>query len=318
MTTTTTTQTATHWHGVRLVTMGVFLFSVQDVVIKQVSSSYPVHQIVFVRSGVALLVLLLLAWLRGEWGQLRTRRLPLHILRGLMMFIAYTTYYLAIAALPLAETVAIYFVSPLMVTLLSVIWLKEHINLAHWAALGVGFLGMLIMLRPGVGAFEVAALLPIAAALAYAVSAILARQMADTETGMGLAVYATAVYFIASIITGLFISTSQSASTAHPSLHFLTRPWLLPNGYDLLLMSSTGLIAAAGFYGLSEAYRVAPATIVAPFEYIMLPLSVLWGFLFWRELPDWLTIVGAILVIGSGLKLLPRRPNRRRWLLRRM
>jgi S-adenosylmethionine uptake transporter len=316
--TTTINQTNTHWHGIRLVMMGVFLFSLQDVVIKQVSSGYPVHQIVFIRSGVALLVLLLLAKVRGEWQQLQTRRLGTHIVRGSMMLIAYTTYYLAIAALSLAETVAIYFVSPLLVTLLSVFWLKERINLVHWAALGIGFLGTLVMLRPGVGVFEVAALLPIVAAAAYAVSVILARQMAETENGMGLAVYATAVYFLASGLIGIILSNSQIAASSHPSLQFLTRPWLLPNTFDMLLMSATGLIAAAGFYGLSEAYRVAPATVVAPFEYIMLPLSALWGFLFWGELPDWLTVVGAILVIGSGLMLLPRRPQRRRWLLRRM
>lgn len=318
MTTTTADQTATHWHGIRLVTMGVFLFSLQDVVIKQISDSYPVHQIVFVRSGVALIIFLLLAWLRGEWSQLRTKRLSTHTLRGFMMFIAYTAYYLAIAALPLAETVAIFFASPLLVTLLSLVWLKERISVAQWIALGVGFLGILIMLRPGIGVFELAALLPVVAAFAYAVSVILARQMADTENGMGLSVYATAVYFLASILTGIVISNSQFATAAHPSLHFLTRPWLLPNAYDMLLLSSTGVIAAAGFYGLSEAYRVAPPTIVAPFEYIMLPLSVLWGFLFWRELPDWLTIVGAILIIGSGLTLLPHRPQRGRWLLRKM
>ena len=119
--------------------MGVFLFSLQDLVIKQVSSGYPVHQIVFIRSGVALLLLLLLAWLRGEWRLLYTRRLSYHIVRGFMMLISYTTYYLAIAALPLAETVALYFVSPLLVTLLSVLWLKERISWAHWVTLGVGF-----------------------------------------------------------------------------------------------------------------------------------------------------------------------------------
>ncbi|MCB9434053.1 MAG: DMT family transporter [Ardenticatenaceae bacterium] len=316
--TSTITQPNTHWHGIRLVMMGVFLFSLQDLVIKQVSSGYPVHQIVFIRSGVALLLLLLLAWLRGEWRLLYTRRLSYHIVRGFMMLISYTTYYLAIAALPLAETVALYFVSPLLVTLLSVLWLKERISWAHWVTLGVGFVGTVVMLRPGLGVFEIAALLPIVAALAYAVSVILARQMADTENGMGLAVYATAVYFIVSGIIGLVLNSSQLATGTHPSLQFLTRPWLLPTPLDMALMSITGLIAAIGFYGLSEAYRVAPATIVAPFEYIMLPLSVLWGFLFWRELPDWLTFVGAALVIGSGLKLLPRRPQRRRWLLRRM
>ncbi|MCB0000140.1 MAG: DMT family transporter [Anaerolineales bacterium] len=308
----------THWHGIRLVTLGVILFSLQDLVIKQVSGGYPVHQIVFIRSGVALLLLLLLAWLRGEWRLLHTRRLGYHMARGFVMLISYTTYYLAIAALPLAETVAIYFVSPLLVTLLSVLWLKERISWAHWLTLGVGFLGTLVMLRPGLGVFELAALLPIVAAAAYAVSVILARQMADTETGMGLAVYATAVYFLASGLIGIIISNTHFASSNHPSLQFLTRPWLIPNAFDMLMMSTTGLIAAIGFYGLSEAYRVAPATIVAPFEYIMLPLSVLWGFLFWHELPDWLTLVGAVLVIGSGLKLLPRRPQRRRWLLRGM
>jgi drug/metabolite transporter (DMT)-like permease len=184
-------------------------------------------------------------------------------------------------------------------------------------AVGVGFLGTLVILRPGFGLFEVAALFPLITALLYAISVIMTRQMAGTEGGMGMAVYATAVYLITTGFVGLIRPNGFIVTSTHPSVQFLARPWLMPTTTDMWLILATGFIAAIGFYCLAQAYLVAQATIVAPFEYIMLILGILWGFLFWREIPDFFTILGALLIITSGLIILPRRPDRQRWLFTR-
>jgi drug/metabolite transporter (DMT)-like permease len=134
---------------------------------------------------------------------------------------------------------------------------------------------------------------------------------------MAMAVYATAVYLITTGFVGLLWPDGFPTASSHPSIQFLARPWLLPTAADMWLIVGTGFIAAIGFYCLAQAYLVAQATVIAPFEYVMLPLGILWGFLFWREVPDLYTIVGAVLIILSGLIILPQRPTRRRWLFSR-
>lgn len=304
--------------GIRYVTLGLTLFSLQDVIIKQISGGYPVQQIVFIRSIIALLLLLGIA-ARSQAGitGLKTQRLGLHTLRGLLLILSFTSYYLAIAALPLAEAVALYFVSPIFTAILSVLILKEVFKRQHFIALALGFGGTLVMLRPGIAIIEPAAALAILAALAYACSVMITRRMATTESGLSMAIYATLAYFVVNGLVGLIWSDGIATTAAHPSIQFLTRPWIMPTMYDLFLLSITGVIAAAGFYLLSEAYRVSEAIVIAPFEYLMLLLSIVWGYLFWGELPDTFVIIGVAMIVVGGFMLLPNRPRRKRWLLRR-
>jgi len=298
--------------GVLCVVAGICVFSIQDVIIKSMSGAYPVHQIVFVRSLVALAPLFVIAHLDGGLAGLRTRRPWAHLLRGGAMLASYTTYYLAIAALPLALAVALFFVAPLMITALSHLLLGEKAHLRRWLAVGVGFAGVVIMTRPGDGAIEPAALFAVLAALFYAVSAILTRRLGATESGPSLAFSATLVYLAANALLGLSLGDGALAQSTHPSLEFMLRAWAWPSGHDLALMALCGLIAAFGFYFLSQAYRLAPAASVAPFEYVGLPLAALWGYLFWSEVPMATTVLGVVLIVGSGLYVLHRESVRGR------
>ena len=316
--TTLATTTNKDLQGIALVTIGIGLFSVQDVIIKQISGAYPVQELVFLRSVISLLLLLaMLYWRHGDWGKLWTQQWGRHLARGLLMCASYITYYLAIAALPLAEAVAIYFVAPVFVTVLSVIVLKEKVTRRRVMAVVIGFGGTLVIMRPGLGVFEPAAIFSLLAALFYALSVILTRRMAGVESGMAMAVYATAVYLITTGFVGLLWPDGFTTASTHPSVQFVARPWLLPTTADMWLIMATGFIAAIGFYCLAQAYLVAQATVVAPFEYLMLILGILWGFVFWREVPDLFTMVGAVLIIASGLIILPQRPSRKRWLFTR-
>ncbi len=292
--------------GVLCVVAGICVFSIQDVIIKSISGAYPVHQIVFVRSLVALAPLLVIAHFGGGLASLRTRRPWAHLLRGGAMLASYTTYYLAIAALPLALAVALFFVAPLMITALSHFLLGEKAHLRRWFAVAVGFAGVLVMTRPGGGTIEPAALFAVLAAVFYAVATILTRRLGATESGPSLAFSATLVYLTANALLGLTIGDGALARPTHPSLEFMLRAWAWPSGLDLALMALCGLIAAFGFYFLSQAYRLAPATSVAPFEYVGLPLAALWGYLFWNEVPQATTVLGVVLIVGSGLYVLHR------------
>ncbi len=292
--------------AIAILCLGIALFSTQDVAIKWLSGGYPVHQIVFVRSIVGLLPILLIAHFDGGWASLWPRRPWLHLFRALLAFASYTTYYLALAALELADAVALFFSTPLFVTVLSVFLLKEEVGLRRWVAVLVGFLGVLVMMRPGSAVFEPAAFLAVAAALAYALSIPITRKLGASSTAASMALSMSLAYLAASVLIGLLWGDGSLAGSGHPSMDFLLRAWRMPAGQDLAIMVYCGLIAGCGFYCLSQAYRLGPASVVTPFEYSALPWAVVWGFLIWGDLPDGLGIAGILLVVGSGLYVLHR------------
>ncbi len=292
--------------GIVFITSAMFVFSLQDVTIKWISDSYPIHQIVFVRSLVGILPILFIVHLEGGLKTLRTQRPFLQFGRAMATFCAFTFFYLALAALPLADTVALFFSAPLFVTLLSVYFLGEKIGWRRWAAVTIGFIGVIIMLHPGVSAIDPAAILATLSAIAYAIAAVLTRRLGVTDTSSSMTFYAAIFYLVFSAIIAAVVGMRTISTGHHASLQFLLRAWSVPPlpdfGYFILL----GLIWAVAFYLLTQAYRVSRATTVTPFEYTAVPLAIFWGFLIWREFPNGFVLLGMCLVVGSSLYILWR------------
>ena len=280
---------------------GIFVFSLQDAIIKSVSGNYPVSQIIFIRCLSALpVILILVAVTRGLAGIVSSRIIWL-LLRGVCLLFSYTFYYLAFPAMKLADVLALYSTLPLFITLLAGVILQEKVSWQRWMAVGIGFLGALIMLRPDLGMLEPASFLPIAAALAYAMGQLMARRLRTSEMAPVMAFYQNLVYFAAA---GLFaLVAGRFSPSSHPSLEFLLRPWRRPPLDELALMAACGPIAAIGMTLLSQAYRTAPANFVAPFEYTALIWATLWGFALFGEVPGLASLIGAALIVGSGLAL---------------
>jgi drug/metabolite transporter (DMT)-like permease len=285
--------------GMLSVAAGVSVFTIQDVIVKEFSGLYPVHQIVVIRSLVAL-PLLFVATIAGQGGSLRIHRVGLHVLRGILLYISYISYFLALAQLPMATSVALYFTVPFFVATLAVPILGERVRGRSWVAIGVGFLGALIIIRPGAGVIEPASLLPIVSALAYSISALLARRLGTTDGGAAMALTVTAIYFVAGAITALALAGMPPSEDAHRSVRFLLNPWIWPSFLDTCLLSLCGVIAAAGFFFLSQGYRLAEVNRAAPFEYAALPWSILWGYLFFGNLPDAAMLLGAAVIMSAG------------------
>lgn len=297
--------------GILYLCAGAFVFSLQDVVIKWISGAYPITQVLTTRCIVAIgPLLLLLAWDGGIKG-LRTRRLGLLLLRGGFLFLSYTAYYLAIAALPLAEAVALFYSAPLFILALSVPLLGERAHPRQWLAVLFGFLGMLVVCRPGLGVFEPAALFSMLAAAVYAIGAVLARSLGRTERASVMAFYHNLVNLVAAGTIGLLAGSGAYAGFDHPSLQFLLRGWVVPSWPDLLVMAATGLIAAFGSWCLTNAYRVTAANLVAPFEYSAVIWATSWGFLIWGERPAALVMLGIAMIVGAGLYVLRAGPAAR-------
>jgi drug/metabolite transporter (DMT)-like permease len=298
--------------------LAVVFFSINDVSIKFLSGGYALHQVVLIRSliGVVVIVCVIAPFTAGR-GLLRTRKLPLHLLRGLCVVIANMTFFLGLAAMPLADAVAIFFICPLVITLASVVFLGETVGLRRWLAIAVGFLGVLVMMRPGTQAFQLASLLPLTSAFFYAAMHVLTRKMGGTENAATMAFYIQVMFIVVSLLFFVAVGDGRFGSQSDPSLAFLLRAWSwpLPSDYPLLVVIGVG-IAVAG-YLISQAYRLAEASFVAPFEYLALPMSVVWGMVVFDEFPDGWDYVGMALILGAGLFMIWRDAQAKRALLRR-
>lgn len=292
--------------GVAFLVAGVAVFSVQDLILKLLSGDYPLHQAMVLRSLTAIPFLLALVHYEAGLKSLFTPGTGAMIRRGAIMFLAYTTYYIALPALPMATTVALYFSAPLFITLLSVLILKEQVGPRRWLALFAGFVGVIIMVRPTGAVFEWAALLPVMSGFAYALSMISARRLGVTESAAALAFWGNAVFLAAALVMSAVLGSGSFTNEAHPSLAFLLRGWAMPSAFDAMLMMACGVIAAAGLTLLTQAYRIAEASVVTPFEYTGLLWSVIYGWVFWRQWPDATAWAGIAIIVGAGLYVLWR------------
>ncbi len=292
--------------GIVMITVGIAVFSIQDIIIRTLSGTYPALEIMFIRGMAALIPIAFLVYLGGGWSSLRVPHPYINLLRGLLQVTSYTAYYMAMTAMPLAEVTAILFVSPLIVTLFSALFLGESVGPRRWTAVFVGLGGILTIVRPSSAMLEPEAFLVLLASVTYASSVVITRRIGRTQSGASLAFIAMAIFVAVSGVAGGLMGDGGYANESHPSLSFLLRAWVAPGSDDMLLLGACGLIAAMGFYCLAQGYRVAPASVVAPFEFIAMPLAVLWGILIWDEYPSPETLLGILLIVGSGIYVLNR------------
>lgn len=289
--------------GILCVLAAGTIFSTADMMIKTLSDDYPLHQIVFIRAAVALTIILgVFVPLEGGYRNLFSARWKLHLLRGACVFVANMSFFVGIAAMPLGEATAIFFIAPLFITALSVPFLGETVGWRRWMAVAAGLIGVVMIIRPGTEAFQFAALAPVLAAVAYASMQIMARKLGVTEKASTMAFFIQATFFTVCALSGLAVGDGRFAEgVENPSLLFLLRAWEVPAGPDALVMLTVGFLSAFGAYLISQGYRLAQATAAAPFEYIALPMAVMWSIVVFGEWPDAIAFAGIALILGSGL-----------------
>lgn len=279
-----------------------FMFSLNDVGIKLLSGDYPLHQVVWVRALIGMSVTLgVLLPMEGGYRQLKTKYLRLHLLRGLCVVLANMMFFTGLATISLPEASAIFFIAPLFITALSVVFLGETVGPRRWAAVAVGLVGVIVMLRPGSSAFKVAALLPLFAAAAYATLQVLTRKIGLKEKASVMAFYIQLVFVVVCTIFGLLFGDGRYANPANPSIDFLFRAWVMPPLPDLGIMIGLGVSSGIGGYLISQAYRICEAALIAPFEYLALVLAIIWGIGIWGEWPDLVAWLGITMIFSSGL-----------------
>ncbi len=294
--------------GIVFIIIGVFAITLNDLMIKLLSGGYPLHEMVFIRSGLGICFSLVLVQMEGGFGILRTKTPWLHLLRGLIIVVSNLTYFAALAALPLADATALFFVAPLLITLLSIPILGEKVGPWRLGAVVVGFCGVLLMMQAWRGDNAPAdvpffiLVLPIIAALTYALNQIMTRKLGVASKASAMGVYIQATFIVVSL--GFFFVAGDgryAEGVTNESLIFLLRAWVFPAEGDRWIFAALGLNSAIIGYCLGQAYRLASAATVAPFEYLGLPLAVFWGWLIWAEFPAPLVLAGIVLIMSSGI-----------------
>jgi len=266
----------------------VAVFSVMDALLKTLAAHYPPFQVAALRGASSLPWLVAWAAMTTGLRPLLHARWSLHLLRGVLGIVMMAAFVFALQTLPLSTGYAIYFVAPLLITALSVPMLGEHVGPRRWTAIGLGFLGVLVVLRPGGGGvLTTAGLAVLLAAFAYAVSAITVRILARTDTTQSMVVWLM-----------LFLALGAGA-LAWPD-------WRDIRGDHAWLVFALGVAGALGQYLITEAFRLGEASLLAPLEYTALVWGVLLDATLWGVLPGAMTWLGAAIIIASGLYMFRR------------
>ncbi len=293
--------------GIYVVSFGLFLFSIQDVIIKSFSDKYSVLQIVFTRSVTALLILLTVILVTSDRKSFRLYKPWPVIIKGSCGFFSYLAYYMALSDLPLADAATITFSAPIMVTAMSAILFKEKVGWRRWGAVLLGFFAITLVVGPKGHFNNLSVVLALSAALTYAISTITTRYIDSRDSALTASFYSLATFLFWSIVVSAIVLVFfQSNETGPTSVAFVLRRWSSPTEIDQWLMVLLGFISAVGFYCLVRAYMVAEFSAVAPFEYLYIVWGAIFGFLIWREIPSLLTIAGIALLVSSNLYILRR------------
>lgn len=268
--------------GILLMLGTMFVFVMIDAVAKYLTLSLPVMQVVWARNFFALLFTLALMRGRGVAMVAATRRPALQLIRSALQFASTAMFFTALYYIPLADAISISFVSPLVLTALSAPLLGEQVGPRRWAAVAAGFLGVLVIIRPGFGQTHWAMLLPLAVAFSSALYNAATRRLAGEEHPMTTLWYTTLV--------GSVLTTA-----------LMPFVWTAPGAGDWLLMVLLGAIGSLAHFLLIKAFSHAPASTLAPFNYSQMIWSIPVGYLVFDNLPDLYSLLGAAIIAASGV-----------------
>ena len=268
-----------NFRGILWLSLGAFLFSVVDVFVKSLGGRFHPIEISFFRYSCGLIFLMPVFFCMGI-ANLKTERLPLHLLRMGLAFVAQLGIFITVIHLPLADATAFMFSKPLFTTVVAVFMLREVVSGRRWGATLIGFIGVLVLVRPGSEAINPIALVAVASAMTFAVANVLIRKMSVTEPTGRILFY----YHIGGVI--LF---------AGPAAYV----WTMPIGLEWLLLISIGGLTTVGIFCFMRAFTVGEANAVGPAENLRLIYATVFGFVLFSEIPSVWTVVGAAIIVAS-------------------
>jgi drug/metabolite transporter (DMT)-like permease len=269
--------------GVALMLLGCFVFSLNDALGKWLVATYSVGELLLIRSAAALCVLAPLAWREGFAAFAAMPRPRLQILRVMLSSLEVGFFFWAVTYLPLADVTTFYLAGPIFVTALSPFLLGETIGWKRCAAVIVGFVGVLVAMRPSSASFGPPALIALGGSILFALQMMVTRSLRGTPD--------------------IVLATTQITSTF--LLGVLTAPfgWVTPGARDLALFALLGLVAVFGLFCVNRSLKLAPASLVVPYQYSFILWAMILGYLVFGDVPGALLILGAVIIVGAGIFL---------------
>jgi drug/metabolite transporter (DMT)-like permease len=284
------------FRGIALILASTVFLGASDATAKYLSATLPSIEIAWIRFLVFALIMIPAMLPGSPLYAMQTDRRGLHLMRGTALLASSLFFITGLRFLPIAEASATGFVAPLFVTALSIFFLGERVGLRRWIATAVGLIGVLIILRPGSGAFHPAAFFPLVSALAWAATLIMTRMLSGRDRAITTMTYSS--------IAGVCIISA-----------LVPLVWVAPTWHDVMLGVFIGVASTAGQWIVVLAFRYADASVLAPFSYTQLLWVSILGFLIFGELPDVWTVTGAVFIVASGLYTAHRERVRRSQLL---
>ncbi|MBC93627.1 MAG: EamA family transporter [Rhodospirillaceae bacterium] len=272
--------------GIFMMCFAVLSFAAMNTFTKELRPELPVIVIIWGRYFFHLLLIFVM-FPRRIPTLLHIQDKYLQIVRSVLVLLATACMFFALGFMPLADAVAITFVAPLLIVALSAVFLREAVGTRRWGAVIVGFIGVMVIIRPGAGAFQIAALLPLACALCYAIFQILTRLISHRSDPLNMLFYTA--------VTGAILMTA-----------IVPFSWQTPSNDQWLMLMAIGLLGGLGHYALIRAYERSETSLVAPFAYTEIIWATLLGFIVFGDFPDIYTFAGTAIIIASGVYILQR------------
>jgi drug/metabolite transporter (DMT)-like permease len=267
--------------GIGFMLAGVFLFSFNDAVGKWLVGTYSVGQLMLIRSGTTMVLLLPLIWRAGRAAFADAPRPGLQVLRILLSTAEVSMFFWAVAYLPLADAITFYLAGPIYVTAFSALLLKEKVGWRRWTAVLVGFAGVVIALRPSAATFTLPALIALIGSVFFALLMVVTRMLRDTNDVV--------------LMSGQFFGSFAFGAVTAPFV------WITPSAYDFFFLSAFGAVSIVALFCINRSLKLAPASVVVPYQYTMLIWAIALGYLVFGDVPDVPMLVGGAIIVASGL-----------------
>ncbi len=270
-----------------------FGFAILDTTAKYLTQNYSVFQIAWARYTFAIMFMLPFLLRAGGGNPLVSGKPLWQIGRGVLLMVVTTLFFLVFSFMPLADATAIGFISPLIVTALSAVLLKERVGPRRWTAVAVGFLGVMVIVQPGSGTFHWAALLALAMATGHAVFQIITRAVSRYDSALVSSFYGAIVGAVVLSFVMPFI-------------------WISPSAFHWVLMVGMGALGAVAHFTFAKALGYAPASALQPYAYLQLVWASITGFMVFGDIPGWGMIIGGLIVVASGIYIFSREATLRK------
>ena len=289
-----------------LVVIGMFVFSIQDALIKVISGSVNIYVIYIVRSIIGLLAILIYCKLKHIKLIFKTHYPIITTLRVSGFFLGFSLYYFSLSKISLPEAVTLFFVSPFFVTIASKFLIGEKVGIYRWSLIFVGFIGVYLVLNPDFNNFNIYSLFPIFCAFFYAMTVVIQKKTSDYDNLFTQIIHTYISAIIFSIIIYIVLNNLTFSSNQLIEYNFILMSWGIPDIFSFFILVIIGFTGVIGFFSIFGAYRIGSPSTIAPYEYSLIIWSIILGYLIWNEYLSFRGFIGLFLILSASFFTLYR------------